>query len=589
MSQTQRPSVKVCLECRSTFRTTRDTCPKDGAPLVERDLAPGALLSGKYRIEEEIGRGGMGVVYRGVHIVMGKRVAIKVISPLFSADPKFLEMFKAEARALAAFRHENVLTVHDFGESDGRYYLVMELLEGEILKDIMTRVGSLPPERAFPLLVRICDAVAAAHQADIVHLDIKGENVFVAEDAAGARVTVLDFGLARLAGQAPVQMDDRTTIGTVGYMAPEQIMGWDVDERTDIYALGVLAFEMLTGRLPFPGRSKNQILAAQVAGTTTGFPRKSPILKVIPKKTVKVILTAIHRDPDRRIQSAAEMQEAFKDALEVLKTAAGHLARRWRGVETGATGAEAPSLAAKARSFFARISKRSAAGPGAPEGMVYVPAGEFRMGSNHSSPDERPAMRIPLAAFFIDITPVTNRDYAGFVQATDHEPPGTWKTLSFPPGMGDIPVTGVTWQDAADYAEWAGKRLPSEAQWEKAARGTNARTFPWGAKWEPTYANWNGNPAFYGNAQVRSVGSSPRDRSPYGCLDMAGNVMEWTASWYKPYGPTSFKSEDFGEKFRVVRGGCFLSNDPGYLRATHRSHARPGETGVIGFRCVVEA
>ncbi len=588
MSQAQRPSVKVCLKCRSTFRTTRDTCPKDGAPLVERDLAPGALLSGKYRIEEEIGRGGMGVVYRGVHIIMGKTVAIKVISPLFSADPKFLEMFKAEARALAAFRHENVLTVHDFGESDGRYYLVMELLKGEVLKDIMTREGSLPPERAFSLLVRICDAVAAAHQAGIVHLDIKGENIFIAEDGAGGRVKVLDFGLARLAGQTPVQMDDSTTIGTVGYMAPEQIMGLDVDKRTDVYALGVLAFEMLTGKLPFPGRSKNQILAAQVAGTTTGFPKKSPVLKVIPKKTVKVILTATHRDPDRRIQSVAEMREVFEDTLEALKAAAGRLARRWR-MEAGAGNTSTPSLVTKAKSFFAHISKRSAAGPAAPEGMVYVPAGEFRMGSNHSSPDERPAMKIPLDAFFIDITPVTNRSYAAFVQATDHDPPETWKTLSFPPGTGDIPVTGVTWQDAVDYIEWAGKRLPSEAQWEKAARGTDARAFPWGPKWEPTYANWNGNPLFYGNAKVRPVGSFPKDQSPYGCLDMAGNVMEWTASWYKPYGPTSFTSEDFGEKFRVVRGGCYLSNDRNYLRTTHRSHARPGETGVIGFRCVVEA
>ena len=203
--------------------------------------------------------------------------------------------------------------------------------------------------------------------------------------------------------------------------------------------------------------------------------------------------------------------------------------------------------------------------------------------------DERPALPIHLEAFFIDIVPVTNLDYAKFVQATDHAPPTTWKTVSLPPGTASLPVTGVTWQDAVDYAEWAGKRLPTESEWEKAARGTDARHFPWSNHWEPTFANWGANPDFHGAASISPVGSFPRDRSPYGCLDMAGNVKQWTASWYKPYGPSGFRSNDFGEKFRVVRGGSYLSKDKTYLRTSNRSHARPDSAGDTGFRCAMDA
>lgn len=572
--------IKVCLACRSAFRTHRTTCPRDGNPLLDRDLPQGSILSGKYRIDEEIGRGGMGVVYRGVHMIMDKPVAIKVINPILSAEPKFLEMFKAEARSLAAFRHPNVLTVHDFGESEHRYFLVMELLAGRSLKNEMREAASIPPERAFSMLVRICDAVAAAHRVGIVHLDLKGENVFLADAAGDREIKVLDFGLARLAGGQAQLVDDNLTIGTVGYMAPEQIMGSEVDERTDVYAIGVLAFEMLTGKLPFPAGSKSRILAHQIQGRIVKWP-KMPVLKVVPKKARRAIMSAVRPDPNKRVQSAEELRDTFQEALKSIEHRVAVLAGRHRG----AGAASRPSLLERARTLFRR-RPHAPEGPPAPEGMVYVSEGDFLMGSNHGHSDQAPALKIPLKAFFIDITPVTNRDYAKFVEATDHAPPTSWKTLSFPPGEGDLPVTGVTWQDAVDYAAWVGKRLPSEAEWEKAARGVDGRTFPWGNKRESAYANWSGNPAFFGKASIKPVGAFPNDKSPYGCLDMAGNVSEWTSSWYQAYGPSGYRSDDFGEKFRVIRGGSWLSNDPAYLTCTRRGHARPDTAGDIGFRCV---
>jgi serine/threonine-protein kinase len=572
--------IKVCFKCKAVYRTRRDTCPRDGSPLTRADLEPGTMLAGKYRIIERIGQGGMGIVYRAEHVVMGKLVAVKVLNPLLSEDPKFLEMFKAEARLASSFRHPNVLTVHDFGEDNGRFYLVMQLLEGKSIKTLLDERKSFPPERAFAILLKICDAVAAAHRCMIIHLDLKGENVFLMEGPGGDDVKVLDFGLAQLSGSGPHGLDDEMTIGTVGYMAPEQIMGKTVDARADVYSLGVLAFEMLTGELPFPGRKKNDILSSQLENEIRKWP-KLPHLKFVPKETRAVIYSAFSSDPDRRPESVEALADAFQRALNVVR-------KRTRPHAGGyEAGPPRQSVFAKLGAAIKRLVSSEPVRPPAPEGMVFVPGGEFKMGSGSGNLDERPSFRQHCEPFYIDVTPVTNLQYAKFVQATDHKPPTTWKTLSFPPGTANLPVTGITWQDAANYCAWAGKRLPTEIEWERAARGRSGRVYPWGNSWEPTYANWGGNPRFYGGATIQPVGSFPNDKSSVGCMDMAGNVKEWTASWYKPYGPTDFKTDDFGEKYRVVRGGSYLSSDKQYLRSSHRSHMRPTDMGDVGFRCAM--
>ena len=320
-------AVKVCLKCKSAFRTRRDTCPKDGHPLATSELAPGEILAGKYRIQDEIGRGGMGVVYRAEHIIMGKAVAIKIIHPLLSLSSKFLDMFKAEARHASTFRHDNVLTVHDFGESDGRFFLVMELLEGENLKAFLERTKSIVPERAFEMLLDICSALSSAHQAGIVHLDLKSENVYLVPDGDGQKVKVLDFGLAQLKEDASSEIADGMTIGTVGFMAPEQIKGTFVDERTDVYAIAVMAYQMLTGALPFQGASKEDILQAQLQGKVLKFPQ-TPVLKTVPAETKKIILSALSVNPARRPQSVDELSAAIQHALAYIRKAAGRYARR---------------------------------------------------------------------------------------------------------------------------------------------------------------------------------------------------------------------------------------------------------------------
>ena len=190
-----------------------------------------------------------------------------------------------------------------------------------------------------------------------------------------------------------------------------------------------------------------------------------------------------------------------------------------------------------------------------PEDMVLVPAGEFIMGTNDWWPKSGPEHKRYLPDYFIDKYEVTNAKYKEFVQATGHRLPDHWVTHNndIPKGEEDFPVVFVSWRDAHDYCEWAGKRLPTEFEWEKAARGTDGRVFPWGNEFDKN----KGNTPQYGHGRTMKVGSFENGKSPYGLYDMAGNVFEWTASWYKAYPGNTHKDPNEGEIYRVVKGGSW--------------------------------
>jgi len=220
--------------------------------------------------------------------------------------------------------------------------------------------------------------------------------------------------------------------------------------------------------------------------------------------------------------------------------------------------------------------------------MIEIPAGPFIMGSDTGDPEDAPAHDVDLPAFEIDKFEVTNADFAAFVEATgyasDAEKLGkkSWRD-SFGDGMENHPVVRVTWNDAVAYCAWLDKRLPTEAEWEKAARGTEGLSFPWGNEWDPSKANVKAT----GLRSTVAVGSFGAGASPYGVEDMAGNVGEWTADWYRPYPGNTVGDAYYGEKCRVIRGGGWFDNEPQATTFT-RNCADPDQTAIdeLGFRCV---
>lgn len=208
--------------------------------------------------------------------------------------------------------------------------------------------------------------------------------------------------------------------------------------------------------------------------------------------------------------------------------------------------------------------------PVPPSGMVFVPGGSFIFGSNHGDDDEGPQQKASTDAFFVDVYEVSNRAFQKF--DTGHR---------FRKGRKDFPAE-VSWKKANAYARWAGKRLPSEREWEKAARGTDGRTYPWGNSFDHTFVNWD--------ESYLPGASAARPVSPYGCVDMAGGVWEWTASWYQPYPGNKTPCEAYGTTNKVMRGGATF-NDRALMRTTHRYYLPPDRMGGyhVGFRCVKDA
>jgi len=231
----------------------------------------------------------------------------------------------------------------------------------------------------------------------------------------------------------------------------------------------------------------------------------------------------------------------------------------------------------------------------APNEMILIPAGEFIMGTNTRLPDEGPEHKVTLPAYYIDKYEVTNLQYKKFNDATNRKSPSHFKNRTYPKGKADHPVTYVSWYDARAYCEWAGKRLPTDQEWEKAARGSDGRNFPWGDEFGDDKANtpvrWE---ALDKPGDTTPVGAFPAGKSPYGLYDMTGNVWEWTSSWYKAYPGNKHPTENYGEKYKTLKGGswwdcsfykCGISA-PSFNRAFFLPRTR---NKSFGFRCAKDA
>lgn len=284
-------------------------CPADGTPLRDLSLL-GQILGERYRVLRVIGEGGMGTVYLAEHVVLGKHFAIKILRPEYSQREDLVRRFQQEAVAASQIGQENIVDVVDFGRTpEGRLYYAMEALDGESLTATLGRVRRLPVQRAVPVLAQIARALGAAHERGIVHRDVKPDNVVLVQRASGELVKVLDFGISMVTGD--LARGERITsagtiVGTPEYMSPEQTVGEAVDHRADIYAWGVLAYEVLTGTLPFEAESSMKMLLAHRLQAPEPLSARWPDA-AFPMALETLVMRSLAKSPDERPQSMSEV------------------------------------------------------------------------------------------------------------------------------------------------------------------------------------------------------------------------------------------------------------------------------------------
>lgn len=259
------------------------------------------MLAGRYEIGEAIGQGGMAKVFRATDTTLGRTVAIKVLAPQFARDPDFVARFRREAQAAASLNHPNVVGVYDSGEQEGNYYIVMEYVKGRTLAEVLAQDGRLMPERAIEITEAVCDALTFSHAENIVHRDIKPGNIMITPNGA---VKVMDFGIARATSQETVAQTV-AVMGTASYLSPEQAQGDPTDARTDIYSLGVVLYEMLTGGPPFTGDSPVAVAYQHVQESPTP---PSQAAAGIPDDLEAVVLRAMAKNPANRYQTTEDLK-----------------------------------------------------------------------------------------------------------------------------------------------------------------------------------------------------------------------------------------------------------------------------------------
>ncbi|MEW5869182.1 MAG: bifunctional serine/threonine-protein kinase/formylglycine-generating enzyme family protein [Chloroflexota bacterium] len=509
-------------------------------------LSPGDLLNQRYRIIQPLGQGGFGTVYRAEDLTLKTFCAIKENLEYWDEARR---QFEREALLLAGLRHPGLPRVTDYFivPAQGQY-LVMDFVEGYDLQTILERVGQpLAEKQALRWIDQVCDALIYLHSqpSPIIHRDIKPANIKITPKG---QVRLVDFGIAKL-----YDPNADTTLGakavTPGYSPIEQYGQEKTDVRTDVYALGATLYTLLTTQRPPES-------IARVTGTSLPPPRElnpkiSPYIERLIQRAMAIL--AVDRYPNVR----DFREELRKPSITVPLPDVSPPAQKTTATQTATP--PLPGSAANRRTL--PPSRRTAARME----WINIPAGEFLFGEEKR--------RVQLPAFQIAKFPVTNLQYRYFLEDNPQHPwPAQWKDRSVKGIKPNHPVVGVSLHDALAFCKWMECRLPTEEEWEKAARGSDNRTFPWGEDWQDgLYCN---------NWESRIGGTTPVDKypkgvSPFGVWDMVGNVWEWTAT-------------EQGPLMHVLRGGSWRLFGKFTVRIVQRDGLMLNDRrDDVGFRCAL--
>jgi len=319
--------MKFCTACGSEYGDEVLFCNRDGTPLrpsggATADLV-GQVIADRYHIQKKLGEGGMGQVYLAEHVKMGRRCAVKIMSPAMMKDPDAISRFNREAANASRIGHPNVCAIYDFGETpEGLIYLAMEYIEGKSLNTILDEAGTLPLARAASIITQCADALQVAHDLEIVHRDLKPDNIMVTTTRGRDTVKVVDFGIAKAVGDAGGSQKVTKTgfvVGTPEYMSPEQLAGDPVDGRSDLYSLALVFYRMLTGGSPFPADSQQETMIKRLTDDPLPLASARPDVR-FPAELQRVMDRALARTPQDRYASAAEFA---RDTRAVARTVTG--------------------------------------------------------------------------------------------------------------------------------------------------------------------------------------------------------------------------------------------------------------------------
>ncbi|AKV03112.1 Serine/threonine kinase [Labilithrix luteola] len=685
----------------------------------------GTTVAEKYAIERVVGEGGFAIVYRAMHLVWNRPVAIKVFRTLGDLPPErrgeLVQSFIQEGALLAELseRSAAICQARDVGMlrmQDGREmpYMVLEWLEGTSLEQVLDdeRARGLPPrtpEQALAILEPAAVALALAHKKGIAHRDVKPANIFVLGDPRGDfTVKLLDFGIAKV-----VQDMERMNGGfaktqglvssfTPAYGSPEQFsreLG-ATGPWTDVFALALIFTELVSQREPLAGDNLTQLAFAAMDPKRRPTPRAFGV--EVSDGVEAIVARALAVSPDDRFRSMGEFWDALRSALAMepmrgmtwtdAQRSSGRAAAAdpisgnvpfapgmtassdQHGIPSGPPKRSVPPAGKRERSpvvLFVGLGAATIAAaalvaggvymfalrgheniippdapssssaipsasvppakppaPACPEGMKTIPGGKFFMGSDDKKDEEneRPAHQVTLPTYCIDTTEVTvakykecsdrgdckrapiENEWVG-ITPREHKVYDPLCNMRDPEGRAQHPVNCVDWELASAYCKATGKRLPTEAEWEFATRGSDGRRYPWGddppmngdrlnacGKECVAWGKKNGEPmdpmyaADDGFANTAPVGSFPKGASPFGLQDVVGNVWEWASDWYDVYKPDAVadpKGPAEGKE-RVMRGGSWNGADVGWVRPTYRFRSQPGlRSHGVGFRCAM--